>query len=94
MTFKIANKEYTGSPVELSEDDILSIKISKTEQNLTQGTDFEIVGYTNNIKKGTAKVTFHGKGDYGGEKTVSFKIGQRSFVEYWQGVKNFFSGLF
>ena len=94
MTFKIANKEYTGSPVELSEDDILSIKISKTEQNLTQGTDFEIVGYTNNIKKGTAKVTFHGKGDYGGEKTVSFKIGQRSIVDYWQGVKNFFSNLF
>ena len=44
--------------------------------------------------KGTAKVTFRGKGDYGGEKTVSFKIGQRSIVDYWQGVKNFFSNLF
>jgi len=94
MTFKIANKEYTGSPVELSEDDILSIKIGKTEQNLTLGTDYEIVGYTNNVKKGTAKVTFRGKGDYGGEKIVTFKIGQRSIVDYWQGVKNFFSNLF
>ncbi|MCR5448494.1 MAG: leucine-rich repeat protein, partial [Solobacterium sp.] len=94
MTFKIANKEYTGSSVTLSEDDILSIKIGKTEQNLTLGTDYEIASYTNNIKKGTAKVTFRGKGEYGGEKTVSFKIGQRSIVDYWQGVKNFFSKLF
>ena len=94
LTFKIANKEYTGSPVTLNDNDILSIKSGKNELDLKLGTDYEIVSYTNNVKKGTAKVTFRGKGDYGGEKTVSFKIGQRSFVEYWQGVKNFFSGLF
>ena len=94
LTFKIANKEYTGSPVTLNDNDILSIKSGKNELDLKLGTDYEIVRYTNNVKKGTAKVTFRGKGDYGGEKTVSFKIGQRSFVEYWQGVKNFFSGLF
>ncbi|MCR5448496.1 MAG: leucine-rich repeat protein [Solobacterium sp.] len=94
MTFKIANKEYTGSPVTLSEDDILSIKIGKTEQNLTLGTDYEIASYTNNIKKGTAKVTFSGKGDYGGEKTVSFKIGQRNISTYWNGIMSFFSTFF
>ncbi len=94
LTFKIANKEYTGSPVTLSEDDILSIKSGKNELDLKLGTDYEIVSYTNNIRKGTAKVTFHGKGDYGGEKTVTFKIDPRNIEYYWQGAFNFFSNLF
>jgi hypothetical protein len=37
-------------------------------------SDFEIVGYSKNIKKGTAKVTIRGKYPYGGTKTVNFKI--------------------
>lgn len=36
--------------------------------------EYEIVGYTKNIKKGTAKVTIHGLGEYGGTKTGKFKI--------------------
>ncbi|HAE15360.1 MAG TPA: hypothetical protein DCG51_02315, partial [Erysipelotrichaceae bacterium] len=91
-TFKITNKEYTGSPVTLTAADITAT-INKTT-GLELDTHYEIVSYTNNIKKGTAKVTFRGKGEYGGEKTVSFKIGQRSISDYWQGVKDFFSGLF
>ena len=91
-TFKIANKEYTGSPVELTEADITAT-INKTT-GLELGTHYEIAGYTNNINKGTAKVTFRGINGYGGTKTVSFKIGQRSIVDYWQGVKNFFARMF
>ncbi|MCR5450744.1 MAG: Ig-like domain-containing protein [Solobacterium sp.] len=94
MTFKIANKEYTESAVTLTEDDITSIKLGMKEQDLVLGRDYEIVSYTNNINKGTAKVTFQGKGEYGGTKTVTFKIGQRSISDYWQGVKNFFARMF
>ena len=94
MTFKIASKEYTGSAVTLTEDDITSIKLGKKEQALVLGRDYEIVSYTNNINKGTAKVTFCGINGYGGTKTVSFKIGQRSIVDYWNGIKSFFSTLF
>ena len=36
--------------------------------------DYEIVGYEKNVNKGTAKVTIIGTGEYGGMKTVSFKI--------------------
>lgn len=36
--------------------------------------DYEIISYTNNIKKGTAKLTIHGLGEYGGTKTVTYKI--------------------
>ena len=93
MTFKIANQEYTGSPVMIDEGDITSIKLGKKEQNLVLGRDYEIVSYTNNINKGTAKATFQGIGEYGGTKTVSFKVGQRSLTDYWNGVKSFFSKL-
>ncbi|MCR5450159.1 MAG: hypothetical protein K6F23_12290, partial [Solobacterium sp.] len=71
----------------------ITATINKTTP-LELDTHYEIVGYTNNIKKGTAKVTFRGKGEYGGEKTVSFKIGQRNISTYWNGIKSFFSDLF
>ena len=35
--------------------------------------------YSNNTKKGTANVTARGKGQYGGSKTVKFKITSRIF---------------
>ncbi|MBR2669882.1 MAG: hypothetical protein IKE36_08845, partial [Solobacterium sp.] len=91
MTFKIANKEYTGSPVTITAEDITSIKLGKKVQNLQFGTDYIITGYTNNVKKGTAKVTFQGIGNYGGTKTVKFKIGQRSIQTWWQGIMRFLS---
>ncbi|MBQ6223407.1 MAG: hypothetical protein IJJ44_12415, partial [Solobacterium sp.] len=94
MTFKINSKEYTGSEVTVEESDITSIKLGKKAQDLKLGADYEIAGYTNNVKKGTAKVTFRGINGYGGTKTVSFKIGQRSIVDYWQGMFNAFNGLF
>ena len=94
LTFKITNQEYTGSPVTIDEGDITSIKLGKKVQELVFGTDYEIVSYSNNINKGTAKVTFRGIGEFGGVKTVSFKIGQRSIVDYWNGVRSIFQKLF
>ena len=44
--------------------------------------DFVIIGYANNIKKGTAKVTVRGVNSYSGTKTVSFKIGSKRFI-WW-----------
>ncbi|MCR4764359.1 MAG: hypothetical protein K5696_12605 [Lachnospiraceae bacterium] len=41
---------------------------------LTPGKDFVVESYTKNIKTGTAKVTLKGIGDWGGTKTVNFKI--------------------
>ena len=50
---------------------------------LEYGKDFEIVegSYRNNLKKGTASVTLRGLGEYGGTKTIKFKIGVRGF--FW-----------
>ena len=38
------------------------------------------------FKKGTAKVTLHGTGKYGGYKTVTFKIRTRSLADWWKGL--------
>ena len=62
------------------------IKRGKEKQVLTLGKDFEIVpgSYVKNINKGTAKVTFRGINGYGGTKTVSFKIAERSIADFWK----------
>lgn len=72
---KVNPQIYTGNPIELKKDDIaeITMKIGGQKVSLTPD-DFEIVGYTNNIRKGTAKVTIHGLREYGGTKTVTFKI--------------------
>lgn len=70
---KISNQAYTGRAVTLDEND-LEVKFGT--EVLDYGDDYEIVegSYTKNIKKGTAAVTIAGKGEYGGLKTVKFKI--------------------
>lgn len=81
----VAPKEYTGEPVILDKEDI-TVRVGGQPIEKDQ---FEIVegSYLNNNKKGTAKVTLHGVDGYGGYKTITFKIGQRS-------VKDIIAGIF
>ena len=79
-TKKIADQSYTGNAVRLSYADltnVLNTGSKSTPKYLIPGTDFEIVSYSNNTKRGTAKVVLKGKGSYAGTKTLSFKIVQR-----------------
>ncbi|MCR5450703.1 MAG: Ig-like domain-containing protein [Solobacterium sp.] len=69
-TVTVAPQEYTGKAVTVAKKDI-TIKLNGTE--LAYG-DYEIVSYTNNVKKGTATMVLRGTGNYGGTKTVKFKI--------------------
>ena len=73
ITFKAADKEYTGKPVVLSKSDITFE--AKGKADFTESS-FEIVegSYVANTVKGTAKVTIKGVYPYGGTKTISFKI--------------------
>lgn len=68
---------YTGNSVVITKDDITRLAIGK--DTLSQ-EDYEIIEgtYVNNIKKGTAKVTIRGLGDYGCEKQITFKITAKS----------------
>ena len=84
---------YTGE--ELRPDDdwfndnvVVTIKNGKTPVTLKAGEDFTVTGYTNNVKKGTMKVTIVGLGDentdakvaVSGTKTVNVKIVARSLA--------------
>ncbi len=83
LKFVIDPQEYTGKEVELSRSDIhvyASSADAKNKKNEIIGeTCFEIAGYQNNIKAGTAKVTLRGAGNYGGTKTYSFKIQKKAY---------------
>ena len=60
---------YTGSPVELS-----NLKIFNAEnKQLTFGTDYTLE-YTDNVDIGTATVTVTGRGEYLGQKEITFEI--------------------
>ncbi|MCR4908908.1 MAG: S8 family serine peptidase [Lachnospiraceae bacterium] len=73
----IAEQIYTGNPVKLSNGELTRIIYAGSRnapKYLEPGKDFVIIGYTDNVKKGTAKVKLKGVGEYAGTKTLSFKI--------------------
>ena len=69
---------YTGEPIELTAEDMGNVIITHGKKanavTLAYGVDFEIAGYTNNIKKGTMTVTLRGIDPYSGFKTFKVKI--------------------
>jgi uncharacterized repeat protein (TIGR02543 family) len=66
---------YTGEEVQPGSDQI-AVKVGKDE---LKAGEYVIVGYENNVKKGTAKITIRGVGNYGGTKTATFKITEKTF---------------
>lgn len=84
---------YVRGYVSLTESnaDKVHAVIGKDKKPLTFSTDgvngdFMVLpgSYVNNNKAGSAKVTFVGINGYSGIKTVSFKIGTRSIVDWWR----------
>ena len=71
---------YTGEAIVPKKSDIM-VTVGGTK--LTE-SEFEIVGCTNNVKKGNATITLKGKGNYGGTKTVRFKIQSKGFLWWWR----------
>ncbi len=70
---KLPSQQYTGKKVTLPSSSFQNILYVKGVA-LVPGKDFEVASYSGNIKKGTAKVTIRGIGDYAGMKTLKFKI--------------------
>lgn len=77
----IEAQTYTGKEIAVDKDDItVSVKVGKQYIPL-QASDYEIIGYSKNINKGTATLTLKGVGTYGGIKKVSFKIVSCKVIE-------------
>ncbi len=74
---KLASKSFNGREITLGRKDLCNILYTGSNKNpvyLEPGKDFIVESYENNTKTGTAKVTLRGVGDWGGTKTLSFKI--------------------
>ena len=77
---KIAAQVYTGKAIEPGKSDI-TLKVGKTT---LAPTDYEIVSYSNNVKKGTATVVVKGVGNYGGTREIKFQIKSKVFSWWWR----------
>lgn len=73
----VPQQTYTGKPIELKEKDI-SVLMNGMP---VSSDEYKIISYTNNVNKGTAKLTIQGQGNYGGTKTVTFKIKGKSLFK-------------
>ena len=84
-------KTFRVSPYELKENDITLDKtsyvytgedirpvvtVSANGKELVQDTDY-VLEYKNNVNRGTASVTIHGQGNYSGQVTKTFTIGDK-----------------
>ena len=76
---KVSAKSYQdGRPVLLTAED-LTLTVKGVEDPLILNEDYMIEEktYVNHKKKGKAKVTLKGIGNYGGEKTITYTIGAK-----------------
>lgn len=78
----IPKQTYTGRKITLDKTDEKQILV-KVKGKKVEPDQFDIVGYTNNVQKGTATVTLKGKDNYGGTKTVKFTIKAKGFLWWW-----------
>lgn len=76
----IPNQIYTGKEITPDKSEI-TVTLSGTT---LKPEDYDIIQYTDNVKKGKASVTIKGKGNYGGTKTVKFTIGAKGFLWWWR----------
>ena len=81
LKITISSQPFTGKEITFTEADFgTKIKVTgkRGEELPVYGTDYIITGYTKNINKGKATVTFKGISDtWGGSKTVTFNITQK-----------------
>jgi len=80
----IKDQVYTGDEIRLTNEDIL------INNGAVPADGFEILGYSNNVEPGTAKVVVRGIGNYGGTVTFKFKIVKQpvpgNWIASWRGI--------
>ena len=76
---KVTDQIYTGSAITPGKEDI-----TLTMKKVPLAADnYEIVSYSNNVKKGTATVIIKGVGNYGGTQKITFKIKSKKVGFLW-----------
>lgn len=75
LSVEIPVQTYTGK--EIRPDSEVQVWINKKSNEKLPETEYEIINYINNVNRGTAALTIRGKNNYGGIKTVKFKIAEK-----------------
>ena len=75
---------YTGKEIKPEKD---QIELSIGKEKL-KAEDYEIISYSNNVKKGSASVVLQGMGNYGGTKTAKFNIKAKGILWWWKELFN------
>ena len=90
---RIAPQVYTGSKIYLTGGTNGDIIVKAGKMELTYGVDYEIMedSYVNNIKKGTASVKIRGINNYGGTRTVKFKIQAKKMESFSSIIRGAFT---
>lgn len=72
---KIPSQHYTGAAIDLKENGAFpQITLNNDEVKESETDGYRILGYVNNITKGTAAVIIQGMGKYCGIRLITFKI--------------------
>ncbi|MCR4763185.1 MAG: Ig-like domain-containing protein [Lachnospiraceae bacterium] len=71
--FTVKDQSYSGRSISLSAEQFTAYP-GDSDGKGGLDTGFEILGYSNNVRKGTAMVTVRGIGEYGGIIRVPFRI--------------------
>ncbi|MBQ0028559.1 MAG: InlB B-repeat-containing protein [Lachnospiraceae bacterium] len=74
---------YTTKPVTI-ENSTLTFKKKRALVREPVTYRIDETSYKNNIYKGTASVVIYGTGEYGGYKTVTYRIGTRKIWWFWR----------
>ena len=78
---------YTGAEIEPGRAGQPKVVVTMSKKQLTQGTDFEILSYYNNVTPGkSAIMIIRGIGSYSGVRAVKFTISNKPVSSCWGGV--------
>ncbi|MCR4808002.1 MAG: hypothetical protein K5857_10065 [Lachnospiraceae bacterium] len=66
--------DYTGKAIRPGKADIKVEKKNGAKWEPADGSVYDIVQYSNNVRKGMGKITIKGKGGYAGTTTLMFRI--------------------
>ncbi|MCR4741079.1 MAG: leucine-rich repeat domain-containing protein [Lachnospiraceae bacterium] len=85
LTATIDPKLYTGKPVTITAEDI-RWKSGNTDVTADVGFEIDESSYKNNTNKGTASVIVNGTGNTAGSKKLTYTIGTRDLLWWWNGL--------
>ena len=102
-TYRLTPQSISGASVKIDRQyyisDGVAVEPLQSDMMVTvsgvqlSDSDYEIIKYENNTKRGNAKVTLRGCGNYSGEKTITFQIVAKK-ISLWENTPTDITAVF